>query len=95
MKPKDRLAMSETDEGGRDPAVQVARRVFKAMEQAMAEILGGLVISPYDSRIRRWLEKALTKFEHAWPNATAVARSSFQPAHHLTGLSIFLTRAAF
>lgn len=54
------------DEWGRDPSVQATRNVFKEMEKSRNEILAQLDISPYDLRIRRWLEKALTIFERAW-----------------------------
>jgi hypothetical protein len=54
------------DEWGRDPSVQAMRKVFKGMEKSLEEILGKLDISPYDHRIRGWLEKALAKFEGAW-----------------------------
>jgi hypothetical protein len=36
------------------------------MERSLEEILGRLAISPYDPRIRGWLEKALAKFEQSW-----------------------------
>lgn len=36
------------------------------METSLGEILGQLAISPYDPRIRGWLEKALAKFEQSW-----------------------------
>ena len=54
------------DDWGKDPAVQGLRRVFKGMERSLGEILGRLAISPYDPRIRGWLEKALAKFEQSW-----------------------------
>lgn len=54
------------DDWGRDPAVQKMRIIFKAMEAFLAEILERLAISPYDLRIRGWLENALTKFERSW-----------------------------
>jgi len=54
------------DDWGKDPAVQGMRRVFKGMETSLGEILGRLAISPYDPRIRGWLEKALAKFEQSW-----------------------------
>jgi hypothetical protein len=56
----------DMDDWGKDPAVQGMRRVFKGMETSLAEILGRLAISPYDLRIRGWLEKALAKFEQSW-----------------------------
>jgi hypothetical protein len=54
------------DEWGRDPSVQAMRKVFKGMEKSLEEILEQLDISPYDHRIRGWLERALAKFESAW-----------------------------
>ena len=54
------------DEWGRDPSVQTMRKVFKAMERSLEVILKRLDISPYDYRIRSWLEKALVKFEWSW-----------------------------
>ena len=53
------------DDWGRDPSVQAMRKVFKAMEKSLDETLKQLDISPYDSRIRGWLEKALAKFERS------------------------------
>ena len=55
--------MMHMDEWGRDPSVQAMRKVFKGMEKSLEKILGQLDISPYDQRIRGWLEKALAKFE--------------------------------
>lgn len=63
---KSRLAVNDMDEWGRDPAVQAMRKVFKGMETSLGEILEKLDISPYDHRIRGWLEKALAKFESSW-----------------------------
>jgi len=60
------------DEWGRDPSVQAMRGVFKGMEKSLEEILERLDISPYDQRIRRWLEKALAKFESAWGIANQI-----------------------
>ena len=54
------------DDWGKDPAVQGMRKVFKGMEKSLEEILERLAISPYDHRIRGWLEKALAKFEQSW-----------------------------
>jgi hypothetical protein len=58
--------MPDRDEWGRDPAVQIMRKVFTAMEKAQREFLGRLDISPYDLRIRRWREQALALFERCW-----------------------------
>jgi vacuolar-type H+-ATPase subunit E/Vma4 len=59
------MAVIDMDEWGRDPSVQAMRKVFKGMETSLEEILEKLDITPYDHRIRRWLEKALVKFESA------------------------------
>ena len=53
------------DEWGQDPSVQAMRKVFKAMETSLEEILKRLDISPYDYRIRGWLEETLAKFERS------------------------------
>jgi hypothetical protein len=57
--------MTETDEWGKDPSVQVMRKVFKGMENAQHELLKRLDIIPYDLRIRRWREQALALFQRA------------------------------
>ena len=54
------------DEWGQDPGVQAMRKVFSGMETALEQILQELAISPYDRRIRGWLDTALPKFEEAW-----------------------------
>jgi len=54
------------DEWGRDPSVQAMRKVFQAIETSLEGILKRLDISPYDDRIRGWLEKTLAKFERSW-----------------------------
>ena len=54
------------DDWGLDPNVRAMRRVFSGMEAALEQILHGLAISPYDQRIRGWLDTALPKFERAW-----------------------------
>ena len=58
--------MANMDEWGKDPSVQIMRRVFKEMEKAQRELLKRLDIIPYDLRIRRWRDQALTLFERAW-----------------------------
>jgi len=58
--------MTEIDEWGKDPSVQVMRKVFKGMESAQHELLKRLDITPYDLRIRRWRDQALSLFERAW-----------------------------
>lgn len=58
--------MNAIDEWAQDPSVQIMRKVFKEMETAQREFLRRLDISPNDPRIRRWREKSLAFFEHAW-----------------------------
>jgi len=58
--------MTDRDEWGKDPSVQIMRRIFKEMEKAQHELLERLDIIPYDLRIRRWREQALALFERAW-----------------------------
>jgi hypothetical protein len=62
----DESADMQKDEWGQDPNVRAMRRVFSGMEAALEQILQALAISPYDRRIRQWLETALPKFESAW-----------------------------
>jgi len=57
------------DEWGRDPSIKAMRRVFKAMEKTLDDLLEQLEISPFDDRIRGWLEQALAKYERAWGEA--------------------------
>jgi hypothetical protein len=61
--------MNQTDEWERDPSIQIMRRVFRAMEDAQAQLLRRLGINPYDIRVREWREKALELFERAWMTA--------------------------
>jgi hypothetical protein len=58
--------MTDMDEWGKDPSVQIMRKVFKGMEKAQHELLKRLDIIPYDLRIRRWRDQALALFEKAW-----------------------------
>jgi hypothetical protein len=58
--------MTDADQWGKDPSVQIMRKVFKGMEKAQHELFKGLNITPYDLRIRRWRGQALTLFERAW-----------------------------
>jgi hypothetical protein len=58
--------MTDMDEWGKDPSVQIMRKVFKEMEKAQHELLKRLDIIPYDLRIRRWRDQALALFETAW-----------------------------
>ena len=58
--------MTDRDEWGRDPSVQIMRQVFTAMETAQRELLKQLDIFPSDLRIRRWREQARLLFEKTW-----------------------------
>lgn len=58
------------DEWGRDPSIKAMRRVFGAMEKSLDDLLEQLNISPFDHRIRSWLEQALAKYELAWGAAS-------------------------
>lgn len=53
------------DEWGQDTSVQRMRKVFAHMETAQGKLLGRLNISPYDNRLRRWREEALTLLDRA------------------------------
>jgi hypothetical protein len=57
--------MTDKDEWGKDPSVRIMRKVFKGMEEVQQEFLKRLEITPYDLRIRRWREHALSLFERA------------------------------
>lgn len=58
--------MADNDEWGRDPSIQIMRKVFKKMETSQEGFFNSLNISPYDSRIRAWRERALIIFEKMW-----------------------------
>ncbi len=58
------------DEWGRDSSVKAMRRIFKAMEKSLDDLLEQLNISPFDHRIKGWLEQALAKYERAWGEAS-------------------------
>ena len=60
-----RALRTDKDEWGKDPSVQIMRKVFKGMENAQHELLKRLDITPYDLRIRRWRDQALALFERA------------------------------
>jgi hypothetical protein len=57
---------TDRDEWGKDPSVQIMRKVFTEMEKSQHELLKRLDILPYDLRIRRWRGQALALFERAW-----------------------------
>ncbi len=61
--------MSSHDEWGRDPSVQMMRRVFAQMEVVQKELLERLKISPLDERLRRVRELSRNLFEQAWSQA--------------------------
>jgi hypothetical protein len=65
--------MNHTDEWGRDPSIQIMRKVFKAIEMAQSRLLQQLDMDPYDLRIRGWREKALSLFEQAWVTANRMS----------------------
>ena len=58
--------MTDMDQWGMDPSVQIMRKVFKGMEKAQHELFKRLDIIPYDLRIRRWRDQALALFERTW-----------------------------
>ncbi len=57
------------DEWGQDPSIQSMRRVFSFMEEAQAQLLKDIHISPFDQNLRRGRQHALEIFEQAWPLA--------------------------
>jgi hypothetical protein len=61
-----RALRTNGDEWGKDPSVQIMRRIFKEMEKAQHELLERLSILPYDLRLRRWRDQALALFGRAW-----------------------------
>ena len=61
--------MSAQEDWGQDPSVRSMRRVFAGMEAAQKKLLGCLNISPLDSRLRRYRDKALAAFERTWGKA--------------------------
>jgi hypothetical protein len=58
--------MTMADEFGRDPAVQMMRRVFKGMEKVQARLIESAGVSPFDERLREVRESVLRAFEQAW-----------------------------
>ncbi len=54
------------DEFGRDPAVQMMRRVFKRMEAVQERLIAQAGLSRFDERLRNVRTSALTAFEQAW-----------------------------
>ena len=62
-------SMTTSDEWGKDPTVQMMRKVFRRMESAQEELLKAAGISKWDPRLRRWREISLAAFERAWAKA--------------------------
>ena len=62
--------MGSTDKWGRDPSVQMMRKVFKRIETAQDAFLNRLSVSTFDPRLRPWREKALVLFERSWGRAS-------------------------
>ena len=62
--------MGSGDEWGRDPSVQMMRKVFNRMETAQDALLNRLSVSTFDPRLRPWREKALALFEPSWGRAS-------------------------
>ena len=58
--------MMESDEFGRDPAIQMMRRVFKRMEAVQGRLIEGAGLSFFDERLRGVRESALAAFEQTW-----------------------------
>ena len=61
--------MMAQDEWGKDPTVQMMRKVFGRMELAEREVLEEAGISMWDPRLRRWREISRAAFERAWASA--------------------------
>lgn len=57
------------DRWGRDPNVQVMRRVFARLETAQWKILDRLKISGQDMRLRHWRRETRALFDKAWAQA--------------------------
>jgi hypothetical protein len=58
--------MSERDEWGKDPSVQVMRKVFQTIEHGQQRLLKRLGIAPHDQRLGKWREQTLVLFERCW-----------------------------
>ena len=61
--------MTTADEWGRDPSVQIMRRIFRHMEIAQRTLLANVNISPFDTRLRGWRKTALNLLERSWAQA--------------------------
>jgi len=58
--------MANADDWGRDPSVEMMRRVFSRMEVVQEEFLKHLNIAPLDARLGHWRQTALGCFERSW-----------------------------
>jgi hypothetical protein len=58
--------MSDRDEWGQDPSVQVMRKLFQAIERDQQELLKRLDITPIDQRLGKWRQQTRVLFEHCW-----------------------------
>ena len=62
--------MDLNDQWGRDPNVQIMRRVFSRMETAHRRLLEQLGIPSHDMRLKNWRRQARALFEKAWSEAS-------------------------
>lgn len=69
------IQMIGNDDWGRDPAVQMMRRVFREMERTQRELLSRLGVSALDQRLRNWRRPARILFEKAWAEANRMGMS--------------------
>jgi hypothetical protein len=56
----------EEDKWGKNPSVQMMRRVFASIEEAQAALLREAHVSPMDGRLGLWRRVALKTFERRW-----------------------------
>ena len=70
--------MDRGDEWEKDPSVQAMRGVFRRMEKEQEAFLNRLGISPFDTRLRGWRERALVIFENSWGRAGKLGMSMNQ-----------------
>ena len=63
--------MAHVDDWGRNPEVRKMRRIFQEMESGQERLLESVGISPFDTRLRTWRDKARVLFERLWPVAAA------------------------
>lgn len=62
--------MTDSDEWGCDPSVQIMRKVFSCMEKAYMAMLEQSEISFFDGRLGHVREAARDMFERTWPLAS-------------------------